>query len=307
MLDRLHTHLAQLKRDGTLSSWTDQQIQAGERFNDSIARQLGSAQLFLALLSPDYIASNYCYEEEFQKALEYNAAGQLTIIPVILEPCEWQSTPFKEFKALPKDGKPISTWQNANTAFLDVIQNLRRLVQGVAENSSTPRQVAIDPVRQSPSRNYRVKKDFDSIQKMEFVEQSFAEITKTLVMYIEELREVDDQIKCRLTEQTDRAFEAILVNRNMIGAEATLQVQASPSDNRGGAYIVQASRNGKDIQYTIKADRRNDTKGFSLSFDEFHMFWTENSNYYNNQQKELVAKDIVDAIWKEWLGSVGIM
>jgi hypothetical protein len=76
-------------------------------------------------MRPDYLASHYCYEREFEKAMQMQDAGELTIVPVIVEPCDWLNTPFGKFKALPKDGKPISTWENKNTAFLDVTQNLR--------------------------------------------------------------------------------------------------------------------------------------------------------------------------------------
>ena len=66
----LHKHLAQLQRDNIVSSWTDEQIMAGEKLNQKISNSLNSSDIFLALLSPDYIDSNSCYEKEFEKALE---------------------------------------------------------------------------------------------------------------------------------------------------------------------------------------------------------------------------------------------
>ena len=127
-LERLHTHLTQIKRDGKLTSWTDEMIPAGGAVNDHISNNLETSQIFIALLSPDYIASNYCYEKEFAKAIKMLEKGILIIIPIIVEPCDWLNTPFREFKALPKDGKAITDWSNENTAFLDVIQNLRKLI-----------------------------------------------------------------------------------------------------------------------------------------------------------------------------------
>lgn len=105
-LERLHKHLAMLLRDGTLSTWTDNQILAGESFNRKIRDSLEQSAIFIALLSPDYLASNYCYETEFLHALKLAEEGKIRIVPVILEPCEWLKSPFKDFMALPKDGKP---------------------------------------------------------------------------------------------------------------------------------------------------------------------------------------------------------
>ncbi|RZL57484.1 MAG: toll/interleukin-1 receptor domain-containing protein, partial [Pedobacter sp.] len=79
ILDKLHTHLAQLKREGLLKSWTDREIKAGGLLNQQIEANLLESNLFLALLSPEYIASNYCYEIEFEKAIELNKQNKLII------------------------------------------------------------------------------------------------------------------------------------------------------------------------------------------------------------------------------------
>ncbi len=62
MLDILHKHLAQLQREGVITTWTDREILGGQKLNSTISNELSHAELFVALLSPDYIASNYCYE-----------------------------------------------------------------------------------------------------------------------------------------------------------------------------------------------------------------------------------------------------
>lgn len=69
MLDLLHKHLAQLQRDAIISTWTDREINAGANLEQTISSALGNSQIFIALLSPDYIVSNYCYEKEFTTAL----------------------------------------------------------------------------------------------------------------------------------------------------------------------------------------------------------------------------------------------
>ena len=67
-LERLKVHLTQMKRDDLINDWTDKEIHAGESLDNVINDALSSSDLFLALISPDYIASNYCYDKEFEVA-----------------------------------------------------------------------------------------------------------------------------------------------------------------------------------------------------------------------------------------------
>lgn len=63
-LERLVKHLAVLLREKTLVQWFDQKILAGGTIDAEISKQLEACDLFLALVSPDFLASNYCYERE---------------------------------------------------------------------------------------------------------------------------------------------------------------------------------------------------------------------------------------------------
>lgn len=302
MLLKLHTHLSQLKREGKLLSWTDEQILVGENLNDSISHNLNSSQIFIALLSPDYIASNYCYEKEFQTALNMQQEGKLIIIPIILEPCDWLNTPFKDFKGLPKDGKPISDWQNANTAFLDVIQNLRKLLdKETIPNLSTESILTVNL-----PRNYRVKKDFDSIQKVEFIEETFNEIRTILKSYLKELLQVDDNIKARINIDDESIFESILVNRNLVKSEAILKITHNKSKNY--TRSIPSFPANREIEYIISKEHTPQENGFVLTFDEYHLYWAT-SDYVSFGQKtdEITIKDMADKIWAEWLAFVGIM
>src|SRR6266436_9991350 len=86
-LERLHTHLATLRREGNITAWYDREILAGDDIDRTIGLNLVQSDVFLALVSPDFLNSNYCYEREMAKALERHAEGTLRVVPVILEPC----------------------------------------------------------------------------------------------------------------------------------------------------------------------------------------------------------------------------
>lgn len=240
-LDLLHKHLVQLQRERIISTWTDNEIPAGGSLNKNISTALNNSKIFIALLSPDYIASNYCYEKEFQKALEMQAQDEIIIVPIILEPCDWLSTPFKEFKALPKDGKPVSTWENRNTAFLDVIQNIRKLVTSSEADVTKTASVQPEAKPAAFSRNYRVKKDFDSIDKMQFIETSFTEVKEYLKRYLEEVLQIEN-IKARTLYDTNKEFDCLLINRNKIATESNLKVSINLSTH-AIMYMEQVIKN----------------------------------------------------------------
>lgn len=301
MLEMFHKHLAQLQRDGTLTTWTDQQIPTGGNLTKNISSELSSSDLFMALISPDYISSQYCYEKEFQKALEMLSQEKIIIIPIIIEVCDWLSTPFKDFKALPRDGKPISTWENINTAFLDVIQSIRRLINESTAIKTSP--IGSESSVASVKRNYRVQKDFDSIEKMEFVEKTFHEIKDLLKRYIDEVVQIEN-IKARIMIDNSKNFECLLVNRNKIATES--QLRLSIMANRSGFRTTNSF--GEEIVYSINLNNRPQDTSFTLVFDDYHLFFIQNNFYSGSrEQKELVSKEISDIIWKEWLESVGIM
>ena len=304
MLDYLHTHLAQLRRDGLMSEWTDRDIDAGGRIDDQIGRALKDAKVFIALLSPYYIASKYCYEQEFQTALERERAGSIVIVPVVVQPCDWHNTPFAVFKALPTDGKPISDWSNVNTAFLNVIQGLRRMLAGnVLETGKESSSITRSG---TPSRNYKVKTDFDSIHKMEFVDKTFREVEEHIRQSLIEVTALDN-IKAMPGANTDSTFEYLLVNRNKINTEAQLTLT---TEQGSSGFSVLRSGNFQ-LSYSIgEINRQGQLKSFSVAWDDFHLYWVDGpmaAFYGRSRTVELSSKEISDIIFNEWLKAVGIL
>ena len=66
-----------------------------------------------------------------QRAIDRHDAGTARVIPIILKPCDWQGTPFSKLQGLPKDCKPVTTWDDRDEAFLNVVQGLRKAVESL--------------------------------------------------------------------------------------------------------------------------------------------------------------------------------
>ena len=127
--DQLEKQLAMLKRQGVIETWHDRRIGAGQEIDQLIDDHIEHDEIILLLVSPDFIASDYCYNMEMTRALERHAAGGAVVIPVILRACDWHHSPFGKLLATPQDGKPITQWVDRDEAFLQVA----KAVRGAAE------------------------------------------------------------------------------------------------------------------------------------------------------------------------------
>ncbi|MCP3963665.1 MAG: toll/interleukin-1 receptor domain-containing protein [bacterium] len=125
----LETHLASLKREGAIRTWHDREISAGLEWAGEIDQHLQEADLILLLISPDFMASDYCFDREMGRALERHEAAEARVIPIIARPTDWRTSGFARLQALPKDGKPITRWPDRDEAFLYVVRGLRRVIE----------------------------------------------------------------------------------------------------------------------------------------------------------------------------------
>jgi tetratricopeptide (TPR) repeat protein len=139
LLERFNTHLSSLKREKKIATWYDRDIHAGSDWASTINSHVNTADIILLLISPDFIASDYCYSNEAQRALERHRAGEARVIPIILKPVDWQHTPLSELQALPRDGKPITSYSDQDEACLEVAQRIRRVVKEMCERQTTQR------------------------------------------------------------------------------------------------------------------------------------------------------------------------
>lgn len=300
-LEMLLKHLAQVKRERLLNAWTDHEIEAGSSFNADISNSLEQAKIFIALLSPDYINSNYCYEKEFKKAQDLYKAGKLKIVPVVVEPCDWHNTPFADLKALPKDGKPVADWSNPNTAFLNVITEIRKLLSKPEDQTDFLKPEGI----RSSTNKYRAQKDFDSIEKMDFVKEAYNVLRSKITEYLKEVVEVEG-IKAKILENGEETFKAILVNKNKVGVETTLIISTSGGGDQR-RNIMMLSSATYFIEFKITGSKQvQSPRVFELDYDDFHLFWREGGFNQRNSIEELDVDSIVDLIWEDWLHSVGI-
>ena len=125
----LDTHLSGLRRQGVISVWHDRWILAGKEWAREINHNLNDADLILLLISPDFIASDYCYDIEMKRAVERHDADEAIVIPIILRSCDWKDAPFRKLQTLPRDAKPIKSATDRDEAFTKVVAGIREAAE----------------------------------------------------------------------------------------------------------------------------------------------------------------------------------
>jgi formylglycine-generating enzyme required for sulfatase activity len=140
--DKLGIHLSSLERQKVITSWHDRQITAGEEWKQEIDHRIQMADIILLLISPDFIASKYCYEVELYEvelpaAMARHEAGEACVVPILMRPvADWESLPFAKLQLYPTGGRPITRWRDEDEAFVDVVKGIKKAVSQLLEKRS---------------------------------------------------------------------------------------------------------------------------------------------------------------------------
>ena len=108
--ERLATYLAPLKQQNKIEEWYDRRIEPGQNWEKEITDRLDSANLFILLVTGDFLASDYCFGVEVERALARLKKGEVKIVPILAKPCLWQESRFSELQMVPRDTKPMTSW-----------------------------------------------------------------------------------------------------------------------------------------------------------------------------------------------------
>jgi len=125
----LLNHLSGLKNKGLIDQWNDTEILPGAEWDREIKQQLRTSNIVLFLMSSDFMASDYINNIEIKNAFERYHENEIIILPIILRPFDFENSGFNQFKTLPKDGRAITTWENQDLAFLDVVKGLEMVIK----------------------------------------------------------------------------------------------------------------------------------------------------------------------------------
>src|SRR5262249_47979572 len=134
--------------------WYDHYISPGSNRTQAISVHLERASVILLLVSADFLASDYCYGVEMQRALDRHQNKAACVIPILLRPVDYKDAPFAQLQALPTNTKPITSWSNQDEAFADVVSGLRQAIEDLSLLLNSERHQNLEPLP-NPSGSMR--------------------------------------------------------------------------------------------------------------------------------------------------------
>lgn len=126
--EELQIWLKPLERSQRIKLWDDSEIAPGLIYEKEISEQIANSSIIILLLSPDYIGSDYHYENQLQIALEQQKNNNTIVLPILIRPCAYQMTALASAKILPDNNFPIELFEKKSEAWQEIFDAICQLV-----------------------------------------------------------------------------------------------------------------------------------------------------------------------------------
>jgi hypothetical protein len=292
--NELETHLAMLKREGSIAAWHDRRVDAGTELHNEISEHLEQANIILLLVSAYFLASDYCYEREMTRALERHKKGEAVVIPVIVHPCDWQSAPFRHLRATPTDGKPISKFPNLHDAYLAIVKDIRQAISkiGTARPKKDTPETDLPKLRGvvsgKRSSNLGIKRDFSDHDQDQFLDSSFEFIANFFESSFEELKGRNAGIDVRFKRIDARQFSAAVYRNG--SKRASCRIWLPGRAEFGGGIAYSSSESGSGMNEILNVENN----GYTLLLKPM-------MNWRGSDSERLTQEGAAEHLWSKFI------
>lgn len=198
LLKNFLEHLKPLQRSGHISAWYDRDISSGSEWRKTLDFNLDAAELFLLIVSPSFIYSDFIYDVEMSRAMVRYERGEAIVLPVIFRPVEWSFTPFAKIQALPRDAKPVTSWDDPDEAYLDIIKGIRQVVDEFRKNNSNRDEKALEGIsnveERQQTKNVKLEKTIIPAKIEHVLDKRVSTYIKKLLQQIEVSQSKNKQV-----------------------------------------------------------------------------------------------------------------
>lgn len=93
-----------------INTWHDGKILAGNNIDEEVRINLNKSHVIILIVTPNFLSSCYCIEQELTAATKRMENGECLIIPVIYQECTLvENLSFYRLMRVPADGKAIAS------------------------------------------------------------------------------------------------------------------------------------------------------------------------------------------------------
>lgn len=132
-LQELSTQLNPFVKKDKIKLWDPSKIVAGAEVSSSIRSRLEEAEIFIPLVSSDYLA-----DDRFMHIQQMAVNLNLKILPIIVKTCLWEFyDDFTKYDVYPKQANnqplPLNEWQNKGTAYMNIAHAINALLKFILD------------------------------------------------------------------------------------------------------------------------------------------------------------------------------
>jgi hypothetical protein len=135
--ERIAKDLETLRRQGCpIKECICYDIYQALEFVTDIRESLKAYELYLFLLSPDFVNHEFCYRKEIYDLVKRHRAG-VWVLPILVRACVWEPTAFGEaskqldgpLPVLPHPQRPVTKWKDRDEAYKKIALGIKYAVE----------------------------------------------------------------------------------------------------------------------------------------------------------------------------------
>ncbi len=129
MLQQINEGLLPVSREYNVEFIYPRVIYSSNIAEVSLQEVVNETDIFLLLVSNNYIQTLDKVNSTLQAIMEKASAGKAKVIPVILEECPWQQLPFGSYLSLPKHGKAVNAFSEFKSALTEIVSAVKSILE----------------------------------------------------------------------------------------------------------------------------------------------------------------------------------
>ncbi len=130
-VEGLRVHLSPVLRKHQLTLWSDSNIEAGGRWQSVLSDAIAKSSIAIAVVSPDYLASEFIQGRELAALIEAQEKSRLRLFWLPARPSAVETTELANYQALLNPGQPLSTLgpEEREIALVTVAETVARYLE----------------------------------------------------------------------------------------------------------------------------------------------------------------------------------
>jgi hypothetical protein len=132
-LDRLLIFFKPYTRKN-LKIWADPYIKVGDKWRRDISAALSHTSVAVLLVTPDFLASNFIYDEELPPLLHGADDGSITLFPIPVSSADHEASPLGQYQFAHPPDRPLDKLRKPerSAAFVEIVKKIAAAVQKAA-------------------------------------------------------------------------------------------------------------------------------------------------------------------------------